>query len=72
VARTRLECLSPESAQAVAVEADLPGTGQRATAEGPVVVLDYFDKRYALDVAEWAFNAGHASDRAAADMVAGL
>ena len=72
MARTRLECVSPESAAKVAAEADIPGTDQRARAEGPAVVLDYFDNRYPLDVAEWAFNAGHASDRAAADMIAGL
>ena len=72
MARARLECISPESAAKVAAEADMPGTGQRARAEGPVVVLDYYDKRYPLDVADWAFQNGHASDRAAADVIARL
>jgi len=72
MATTRLECVSPESAKTVAEEADIPGTDQRARAEGSVVVLEYFDKRYPLDVADWAFQSGHASDRAAADVIARL
>lgn len=35
-------------------------------------MLTYFDKRYPLDVAGWAFNQGHASDAAAADVIARL
>lgn len=72
MAATRLECVSPESAKTVAGEADIPGTDQRARTDGSVVVLEYFDKRYPLDVANWAFQNGHASDRAAADVIAGL
>lgn len=43
MARARLECVSPESAAKVAAEADIPGAGQRARAEGSTVVLDYVD-----------------------------
>ena len=69
---TRLQCLSPESARAVAAEADLPGRNHRARAEGSVVVLTYFDKRYPLDVATWAFEHGHAEDSAAGALIGGL
>lgn len=69
---TRLECVSPEAAQTVATEADAPSQNHRARAEGSVVVLSYFDKRYPMDVADWAFQNGHASDRAAADVISRL
>jgi len=72
MAETRLQCLSSESAQAVAAEADLPGKHHRARAEGSTVVLAYLDKRYPLDVAEWAFTHGHAEDSAAAAVIGGL
>ena len=72
MAETRLQCLSPESAQAVATEADMPEQNHRARAEGSAVVLAYFDKRYPLDVAEWAFEHGHAEDSAAAAVIGGL
>ena len=72
MASTRLQCLSPESAQAVAAEADRPGQDHRASAEGSTVVLDYFDKRYPLNVAEWAFERGYAEDTAAAAVIGGL
>jgi hypothetical protein len=68
----RLQCLSPESARAVAAEADRPGRNHRAVAEGSSVLLTYFDKRYPLDVAEWAFNNGHCDDSAAGDVIARL
>jgi len=47
---TRLQCVSPDAARAVAMEADLPEQNHRAEAEGSVVVLTYTDKRYPLDV----------------------
>jgi len=72
MAEMRLQCLSPEAARAVAAEADLPGQHHRACAEGSVVVLAYFDKRHPLDVAEWAFEHGHADDSAAAAAIGGL
>jgi hypothetical protein len=71
-AETRLECVSPEAAKTVAAEADAPSQNHRARADGSTVVLSYFDKRYPLDVADWAFQNGHASDRAAADVIASL
>ena len=67
---TRLQCVSPGAARAVAMEADLPEQNHRAEAEGSAVVLTYTDKRYPLDVADWAFNQGHASDAAAAEVIA--
>jgi hypothetical protein len=69
---TRLECLSPASAQAVAEEADMPEQNHRARADGASVVLTYIDKRYPLDVAGWAFENGHADDPSAAAVIAGL
>ena len=68
----RLECVSHESAQKVAAEADKPSQNHRARAEGSAVVMTYLDKRYPLDVADWAFQNGHASDEAAANVIARL
>lgn len=67
----RLRCLSPRDAAIVAKEADRPGT-HRAETAGAVVVLTYFDKRYPLDVAEWAFENGHCDDDAAGSLVGRL
>lgn len=72
MAETTLQCLSAESAQAVAAEADMPEQNHRARADGSGVVLTYIDKRYPLDVAEWAFEHGHADDPSAAAVIAGL
>jgi len=72
VADARLQCLSPEAARAVAAEADLPEQNHRARAEGSVVVLTYIDKRYPLNVAEWAFEHGHAGDSSAGAVIGGL
>lgn len=69
---TILQCLSPASAQAVVAEADMPEQNHRARADGVAVVLSYFDKRYPLDVAEWAFEHGHADDESTAAVIAGL
>lgn len=69
---TRLQCLTPVAAQAVAAEADNPEQNHRARAYGSAVVLTYFDKRYPLDVAEWAFNNGYCDDSAAGDVIARL
>ncbi len=40
--------------------------------EGDAVVITYDDKRYPSDVACWAFANGHASDPAAANVIARL
>lgn len=69
---TRLACLSPASAAAVAEAAKGHEPYQCAYAADAVVVLTYTDKRYPLDVAEWAFDNGHASDDAASAMIAAL
>jgi hypothetical protein len=69
---TRQQCVSPDAARAVTIEADLPEHNHRAEADGSAVVLTYTDKRYPLDVADWAFNQGHASDVTAADVIARL
>jgi hypothetical protein len=68
----RLECVSPDAARKVARDADKPSQGHRARAEGSAVILTYTDKRYPYDVAGWAFDQGHATDKAAADVIAGL
>jgi hypothetical protein len=70
---TRLTCLTPEDAAAVVEEATRPGdTVHTVRQEGAVVVIGYFDKRWPLDVADWAGENGHASDSAAARVIAGL
>jgi hypothetical protein len=72
---TRLICLSETSAAAVVGEhADYFGAGPSNTVhqDGTHVVIDYFDKRWPLDIAEWAAEQGHASDSAAAVVIAGL
>ncbi|NEA42719.1 hypothetical protein [Streptomyces sp. SID11385] len=40
------------------------------TASAAAVVADYFDKRWPLDIAEWASDQGHASDAHAARALA--
>jgi hypothetical protein len=69
---TTLQCLSPGSARAVAEEAGGHEPDHCARADGSGVVLIYIDKRYPLDVAEWAFEHGHADDPSAAAVIAGL
>jgi hypothetical protein len=68
---TRLTCLSDEAAKAVVREADRPGT-HRTVAFGKQVFISYSDKRYPLDVAEWAFDHDHADDDAASAVIARL
>jgi hypothetical protein len=72
---TRLICISPAAAAAVVDEhADYFGAGPSNTVrqDGAHVVIDYFDKRWPLDISEWAAEQGHASDSAAAVVIAGL
>ena len=69
----RLACLSADAATAVAQEADRPDDASHgARADGSDVVLTYYDKRYPLDVAGWAADAGFASDAAAGAMIGRL
>jgi hypothetical protein len=67
----RLDCIGDAAAKAVAREADRPGQN-RAVAFGSRVFLSYFDKRYPLDVAGWAFENGHADDDAAGSLIGRL
>jgi hypothetical protein len=72
---TRLTCINETSAAAVVDEhSDYFGAGASNTVrqDGAHVVIDYFDKRWPLDIAEWASEQGHASDSAAAAVIAGL
>ncbi|MGR6922606.1 hypothetical protein ACU635_50845 [[Actinomadura] parvosata] len=70
----RLHCISAASAAAVVREhADYFGAGPSNTVrqDGAVVVIDYFDARWPVDIAEWAFEQGHAHDHDAAQVIAG-
>jgi hypothetical protein len=68
---TRLTCLTETAAKAVAREADRPGIN-RTVAFGKHAFISYCDKRYPLDVAEWAFDHDHADDDAASAVIASL
>lgn len=71
----RLACLNTTAADAVVAEhTDYFGAGPSNTVrrDGAEVVIDYFDKRWPLDVAEWAAEQGHATDSAAAAVIAAL
>lgn len=74
MAEIRLTCISEASAAAVVAEhADYFGAGPSNTVkqDGAQVVIDYFDKRWPLDIAEWAFEQGHAHDDEAARVING-
>lgn len=69
----RLLCLDEEHAAAVLDEATRPGDKfHTVRQEGPVIVIGYHDKRWPLDVADWAGENGHAADTAAARVIASL
>lgn len=71
----RLTCISPEAAAAVVQEHDdYFGAGPSNTVrqDGTHVVIGYFDKRWPLDIADWAGEQGHASDSDAARVIAQL
>jgi hypothetical protein len=66
-----LTCASAEDARIVALNADRPGDpDHRCRQDGARVIVTYHDKRYPLDVADYAFQAGHASDAEAANTIA--
>jgi hypothetical protein len=72
---TRLTCHTPGDAEMVIAEhADYFGAGPSNTVrqDGADVVITYFDKRWPLDIADWAGEQGHASDSAAARVIAQL
>jgi hypothetical protein len=71
----RLECLPGGHAEMVIAEwVDYFGAGRSNTVrqDGDTVVIGYFDKRWPMDIAEWAAEQGHASDEAAARVIGGL
>jgi hypothetical protein len=71
----RLTCLTPNDAAAVVTEhTDYFGAGPSNTVrqDGADVVIAYFDKRWPLDIADWAGEQGHATDSAAAHVIAQL
>jgi hypothetical protein len=75
MATVTLICNTPADAAAVVTEhADYFGAGPSNTVrqQDNTVVIDYFDKRWPLDVADWAGENGHASDSAAARVIASL
>jgi hypothetical protein len=50
-----------------------PGdTGHTIRQDGNVVVIGYYDPRWPMDVAAWAFNNGYAHDAEAAAVIGGL
>jgi hypothetical protein len=73
MAETRLACLSPADAAAVVAEATRPGDPDHTVRQdGGTVVIGYYDLRWPMDVADWAFEHGHAHDDDAAAVIAGL
>lgn len=75
MAEIRLTCLTDAGAAAVVAEhADYFGAGPSNTVrqDGTDVVIGYFDKRWPLDIAEWACENGHATDSAAARVIGSL
>jgi hypothetical protein len=73
MSEARLTCLSPDAASAVAAEATRPGDSiHTVRQDGKVVVIGYRDARWPMDVADWAFENGHADDDAAAAVIGGL
>ena len=73
MSEARLNCLSPDHAAAVVAEAARPGASAHTVRQdGSAVVIGYYDARWPMDVAEWAFENGHAGDEEAATVIAGL
>jgi hypothetical protein len=73
VPEIRLTCLSPADAAAVVTEGTRPGdTVHTVRQDGADVVIGYADPRWPLDVADWAGEHGHASDKHAAHVIAQL
>lgn len=69
----RLVCFEAEdAAEVVGEHAYYYGAGPSNTIrqDGNEVVIGYFDKRWPRDIAEWAHENGHASDREAARVIA--
>lgn len=68
-----LTCLTEEDARIVAVNMDRPtDPNHRVKQDGAKAVITFYDKRFPLNVASWAFDRGHAGDDDAASVIAGL
>ncbi|MCP9209520.1 hypothetical protein [Streptomyces cucumeris] len=73
MSEVHLACLTAEHAAIVVKEATRPGDDVHTVRrDGNQVVIGYFDKRWPLDIAEWASENCHASDSAAARTIAQL
>jgi hypothetical protein len=75
MSETRLTCISDAAAAAVVAEHDDyfgAGASNTVRQDGAQVVIDYFDKRWPLDIAEWAHEMGHAHDADAGRVIAAL
>jgi hypothetical protein len=71
MATTRLICLSSEAAANVVAEhAPYGGPSNTATQNGNVVVINFFDPRWPMDIADYAFEQGLANDEDAARVIA--
>lgn len=68
-----LTCLSPDHAAAVVAEAARPDDADHTVRQDDnTVVIGYYDARWPMDVADWAFKNGHASDDDASSVIATL
>ncbi|PBC80148.1 hypothetical protein BX265_4984 [Streptomyces sp. TLI_235] len=68
-----LTCVDEQHAAAVYNEAHRPGDQHHNVAQdGKQIVITYYDKRWPLDVADWAGEHGHAHDDDAARVIAQL
>lgn len=76
VAEARLTCLDEQHAATVVSVAQeairRSDSVHTIRQDGADVVIGYFDKRWPLDVADWAGEHGHATDSAAAAVIANL
>ena len=72
-ATVQLKCLDAKAAAAVVAEwSSCGGADNTVQQAGDRVRISYFDKRYPLDVAEWAFENDHAHDADAARVIGSL
>jgi len=68
-----LTCVDEQHATAVYNEAHRPGDRHRdVRQDGKKIVITYHDKRYPLDVADFAHSFGHAHEDDAARVIAQL
>lgn len=73
--KVTLKCLDAESARRVVDEfpnRDRGGNSNTMQAEGDTVVIGYVDKRWPLDIADWAGDEALASDSDVARVIACL